>query len=227
MDFSLSDLDPIEDYTTLASNQISMETKSRLDEFKATLAKQQQANAAEARQLGVELLGTQFVSGTGNKTTDLEYNCRLYSVLAMVKDIRLANRQGALSKTWQELYPDIPYNNKMTSKKVSSKHSELIIQALKDNDMYKRFRFNLIGDVIDLIKEHAMLQELKQLRKEKDLTVVELELSTDGTLYYNGVEIKKLTRCYRVTLNGCSIQTTHKSIEDLLSVVKFIEENGE
>ena len=203
------------------------EASTKREEFIKRITQQQLSDANLARQLGFELVGRLQVVGTGNKTPEIDFNCRLYSVLAIIDKPELANRNGALSATWKELYIDIPYNNHITSKFVSKRDKATITQALKDAGMYKRFKFDSIGAVIKLIKQHAINTELQELRDANKLRTVTLDIGDNGNLFYHGVEIHKLTRTYKVDIGGASIKMPHSSLDKLMTLIDFIDTHEE
>ena len=222
------DLDSLVDsmeFEDVSNQQANVAVTAR-DEFHAEVRATQAKWAIKARQFGDELVGKSTVVGVGNKTPEQDYNCRLYCVLNMIKNPLLANRFGALSATWHELYEHIPYNQHMTSKNVSRRDNDTITKALKDAGMYKRFKFDSIGAVIRLIKQHAINTELQSLREANKLRSITLNLGDDGTIYYHDVEIHKLTRVYKVQIDGTSITMPHSSLEKLIALIDFIDTTG-
>tara|TARA_R110002020_G_scaffold392080_1_gene602418 strand:- start:260 stop:907 length:648 start_codon:yes stop_codon:yes gene_type:complete len=156
-----------------------------------------------------------------NPVTQQEYNTRLFTLLNIIREPKRAANRYPLSDTWKELYPMIPYNDKATNWKISKKDAETIINEMKAHGVYKRFRMDGVASVIARVKEHYQTTRINEL--EDRVTKLELMLSEDGSVWYKGIEIKRLARTFQATIGDSVISTRHGTFDKMSAFLADID----
>lgn len=157
-----------------------------------------------------------------NPVSQMDYNCRKYALLNIIRNPELTEERYPLADSWKALYPNIPYNDKATSWKLSTLDKEALRQELKDEGIYKRGTYNTVQDFLARIKTYHL--ENKVLKLEQRVKVLELQLADNGNIWYKGVEIIKLARTFKVTVGETVIETRHGTFDKLFEFLGQIDE---
>lgn len=182
------------------------------------------------RQEGVPLLfGATAPRVAANPVGQEEWNARLYSLTAIIRQPERTDVAYPMATTWKELYPHIPYNGKATNWKISGKNKELIKNLLVELGMYKRISMDTVKDVIAVVKDFRKTQIIKEqaaMLKAQDATIRKFELMVDTTsnnFWYKGHEIKRLTRKYSVNVGGIDMSVPLNGIDKLFDIFAHID----
>ena len=208
------------DFNTLYTGEdLSTDTSSAV--FAAERLRLEKELRILAKTHGKKLLSTPMFSREAvNPVTQLEYNTRLYTLLHIIRNPELTEQRYPLADTWKSTYTHVPYNEKATNWKLSKKDREAIVTLLKELGMYKRFVCDSVKSVIDRVTDYYKTQKISML--EEKVKTLELRLEDNGNIWYRGVEIKKISRVYKVVIGDFELSTRHGTfdkMEDYLSQI--------
>ena len=157
-----------------------------------------------------------------NPVTQQEYDCRLYALLNIIKNPELSTERYPLASTWKKLYPHIPYNEKATNWKLSKKDRETLIAEMRVQGSYKYVELTRVRHFIERVHTHYLANQVIDLTKR--IKVLELQQVDNGNIWYQGVEIVKLARTFKVIIGETSIETRHGTFDKLFEFLGQIDE---
>lgn len=146
------------------------------------------------------------------------YNARLYTLLHIIRNPKLAIQTYPLKQTWTNVYAHVEYNDKMTSIKLGKKDILQVKKLLKELGMYKKFSCVYVKDVVALVLDHYQKNRIQELEEAQKLT---LTLLADGNLDYNGNLFIKGSRDY-VAKDNKNSKIRHGVVDKLAEVLKEI-----
>jgi hypothetical protein len=175
------------------------------------------------QQYGIKVLGN--LSPVQKSTSQLDYDGRLYTLLSIIDEPILSNRYDALKHAYTLRHGDLPYNPKLTSLRLSGKHITILNERCVSRGIKPPKKPSYSKDYIDVIKAAYMLNRVQELEREN---VKLKQLLYDNTsIWYRGVEIKRLTRRYKCTIDGVDLttglSTFEKLDEYLIKIDKLLE----
>ena len=144
---------------------------------------------------------------------------RLNVFLGMIECPERSLSDNPIATTWKEFYPDIEYGKWLTSYPIGRFDKPTLRKALKAAGIKKKGQLQTVADLTRILREHANAKrhrEISKLIQKNDETIRSLELAIDnqtGSIFYNGIEIKKLSERYKVTIGGNTLEMRHGAFD--------------
>jgi len=157
-----------------------------------------------------------------NPVSQMEYNCRKYALLNIIRNPELTESRYPLADSWKALYPEIPYNDKATNWPLSKKDREDLIATMKEEGSWKHTELTRVKHFIERIHTYHLANKVTEL--EHRVKVLELQLADNGNIWYKGVEIVKLARTFKVVVGETVIETRHGTFDKLFEFLGQIDE---
>jgi hypothetical protein len=159
----------------------------------------------------------------------IAYDTRLHTLLHIIRNPELTDRRYPLADTWKDNFPSVPYNSYATSWNISDLHKKKLIDELVKQDMYKRFRFSSIQDLIKFVYDYY--KDTRYTRLEEQLEKANAKLAKyefiinheSQNMVYKGVEFKYTTRGWKANVGGIEVKIPTNAIQRLLSVFQMID----
>ena len=156
-----------------------------------------------------------------NPVSQMEYNCRKFALLNIIRNPELSESRYPLSDSWHALYPHIPYRDKATNWNIS-KHDKIeLVAALKEAGSWKHVELTKVRHFIERVDSYY--KTIKILALEKRIKTLELQLEDNGNIWYRGVEIVKVARTFRVVVDGVTFETRHGTFDKLFEFLSKID----
>ena len=171
---------------------------------------------------GKVLNDAQLVHEAVNPVSQQEYNCRKFALLNIIRNPELAESRYPLADSWKALYPHIEYNDKATNWKLSKKDREDLIAEMKKEGVWKHTELTRVKHFIERVRTYYLANKVIEL--EKRVKTLELQLADNGNIWYNGVEIVKLARTFKVVVGETTIETRHGTFDKLFEFLGQIDE---
>ena len=184
----------------------------------AVYALNKQARILE-QQYGIKIMGN--LSPIMKSTTQLNYDGRLYALLSIIDNPILSNRYDALKHAYELRHPDLPYNAKLTSLKLSAKHVKILNERCVLRSIKPPKKPTHTKNYLDVIKTHYTLNRITELESENNK--LKQLLYDNNSIWYRGIEIKRLTRLYKCNINGLDITTGLATFDKLDSFLLQID----
>lgn len=169
---------------------------------------------------GKVLYDAQLVRSALNPVSQMEYNCRKYALLNIIRNPELAARRYPLAESWKQVSNE-PYNDKATNWKLSKKDREDLIVVMKEEGVWKHTELTRVKHFIDRVNTYYLAHKVLEL--EKRVKTLELQLADNGNIWYKGVEIVKLARTFKVIVNETTIETRHGTFDKLFEFLGQID----
>ena len=191
----------------------------------------------ELHQQGVALLHTPKAARVAAvPVTQTEYDCRLYSLLHIIRNLECTEHTYPLSTVWKELYPAIPYNDKATNWNISKVDKDKIVGLMKELKIYRRFKCDTVNDVLTILKlvhnERKLADMSKQLQEQENrIAKYEFMLNgADDTIVYRGhvLTYSSHERAYFIKLGDKKYKISKGNIEKLqllFDTIDMFEDN--
>lgn len=210
------DLDGME-FENISTKQIDEQAKQAVYELN------KQARIVEQKH-GIKIRG--YLSPILKTTSQLDYDGRLYALLSIIDNPALSNRYDALKHAYELRHPDLTYNSKLTGLKISGKHHKMLIERCVLRGIKPPKKPILSKDYISVVKAHYVLTRITELEQE-NIKLKQLFYDTNS-IWYRGIEIKRLTRLYKCTIGGLDITTGLATFDKLdiflLQIDKLLED---
>ena len=211
------------DFTTLELGENLAEENNQADRDAWQAEQIARMNKESMRKFGVRPISTvQLPRVAANPVKQEEYNARLYTLKHIIRNPELTEQKYPLADTWKEVYPHIPYNGKATNWKISKLDAATLKQLMQDEGVYKKFRMDSVASILARVKAHYLSE--KVLKLERRVSVLELQLADNGNVWYRGIELVKLNKTFKVTLNGVVMETRHGTFDKLFKFLEQIDE---
>ena len=160
-----------------------------------------------------------------NPLTQEQYNARFYTLCNMVRNTELADRQHAFSKTWKEIYPHVPYPEKITDRELWSEHKVKLKKLMQDEGVWRHSAHQKVSDYIDTCtlshRNKLLLAKDREISKLQEYVMVLDKDSKD--IWYKGHKITRTTRELRCTVHGVKMAVPLKAIDKLFEIFDKIE----
>ncbi len=156
-----------------------------------------------------------------NPVSQMEYNCRKYALLNIIRNVELSETRYPLADSWRTLYPNIPYNEKATNWNLSKGDREELIAVMKEEGVWKHTELTRVKHFIERVHTYHLANKVIAL--EKRVKTLELQLADNGNIWYRGVEIIKLARTFKVTIGEVVIETRHGTFDKLFEFLTNID----
>ncbi len=214
-DFDFTTLDPQE------SEKERRETKAKtLYEIQA---RHMRAMRKELHMHGGKVLNdAQLVREAANPVSQMEYNCRKFALLNIIRNPELSAVKNPLANSWKTLYPSIPYNIKATNWNIRKADREFLIEEMKKEGVWKHTELMKVQHFVDRVHTYYLANKVIDL--EKRVKTLELQLADNGNIWYSGVEIVKLARTFKVVVGETTIETRHGTFDKLFDFLGQIDE---
>lgn len=211
------------DFTTLEIGD-DLQACTKQAEMNAYIAEQNAKMRKDMQQMfGQKLIiAAQAPIIAANPVTQQEYNCRLYALLNIIRNPVLTTERYPLANSWKTLYPHIPYNEKATNWKISKKDRDTLIAEMKVQGSYKYIELIRVRHFVERVNTHYLANQVIDLTKR--VKVLELQKVDNGNIWYQGVEIVKLARTFKVVVGEKSIETRHGTFDKLFEFLGQIDE---
>ena len=171
------------------------------------------------QQYNIKVMGN--LSPVMKTTSQLDYNGRLYALLHIIDNPELSTKFGALKHAYELRHPELEYNSKLTGIRISAKHHILFKERMVFNGIKLPKKPQFIKDYIEVIKSHYMLTRMAALEVEN--TKLKQLLYDNNSIWYRGIEIKRLTRLYKCSIGGLDITTGLATFDKLDSFLLQID----
>jgi len=168
-----------------------------------------------------------------NPVSQMDYNCRLYALLNIIRNPELSIERYPLANSWKMLYPRIPYREKATNWNISKKDAATMKALMKELNVYRTVSIieggvkAVIIAMKDVHKTQVIEQQLQTIA-DQDERIKNYQFLMDGTedrIIYKGhvLPYSAKHRGYHITLGGKNHVISQKNIQKLQTVFDFID----
>ncbi len=214
MDFNLIEL---------SEDQSKVAQVSKQENLDRILAKHTKALSIDLKRAGGKLISRPQVGRVAvHPVTQTDYNCRKFALLHLIRNPQLTDARYPLANSWKSLYPHIPYNERATNWGLSKTDRQEIKDVMKAEGVWKHVELTRVRHIIDRV--HTYYMENKVITLEKRIKVLELQLADNGNVWYRGIEIVKLARTFKVTVQGVTIETRHGTFDKLFEFLGQVDD---
>lgn len=161
------------------------------------------------------------------------YIARMYVLKFIVNNPSVTESRTCVFDTWQELYPHLPYAKWVTNQLLGKRDKSELRVFLKDADIRKSGTLQTVSDVVRIVNIHYKQQKLNDLEldsqaKDAKIRSLELKVTTDSvgdtrSIWYRGIEIKRLSRTYKARVGDLDVIHRHSTIDPLIGLLEGLD----
>ena len=221
------------DFSNLDSDTSDIRKEKQLL-AQATVNKHMQALRQELYQQGASIRSDATVNSVREQSISQElYIARMYVLKFIINNPELTESRTVVNDVWVKLYPHLPYAKWVTNQALGKRDKETLRTLLKELDIRKAGTMQNVSDVVRIVNIHYKQQKLHDLTlaaeaKDAKIRSLELKVTTDSvgdtkSIWYRGVEIKRLSRTYKARVGNLDVIHRHSTIDPLIELLDSLD----
>ena len=161
------------------------------------------------------------------------YVARMYVLRKIIREPELTESRTVLSDVWKEMYPHFEYNRWLVDQTIGKRDKATLRELLKEEGIRKKGQLQTTGDLIRIVNLHHKQETIKYMSSkltEQDALIRTLELKLEkgedgntNSIWYRGVEIKRLKRTFKAKVGDVVLTHRHGVLDGVISLIESLD----